>query len=57
MDCGTIKGPKYVWRVLWDEHTYEIYVKDADSGRTEYVGKASTAREAVAKADTFINYG
>jgi hypothetical protein len=56
MDCGTIKGPKYVWRVLWDEYTHEVWVRETRSGRTEYVGKASSAREAVAKADTYINY-
>ena len=56
MDCGTIKGARYTWRVLWDDFTHEVWVREVLSGRTEYVGKASSAKEAVAKAYTFINY-
>lgn len=56
MDCGTIKGARCTWRVLWDEDTHEVYIRDIQSGFEEYIGKATTAREAVAKADTHIHY-
>lgn len=59
MDCGIIRGKKHRWRVLWDEHTRKVYIKEADAvffPTVAYVGRARTAREALSKADAHINF-
>jgi hypothetical protein len=59
MDCGIIRGKKHRWRVLWEEHTGKVFIKQADSlfsPRVEDVGKARSSREALSKSDAHINF-
>jgi len=52
MKCGIVKGRKYEWQVLWDEHSHEVWIEQiaAWSSRKEYVGKAHSVKEAIAAA-------
>jgi hypothetical protein len=52
MKCGTVKGRKYEWRVLWDEDRNEAWIEQiaAWNARKEYVGKAHSVKEAIAAA-------
>jgi hypothetical protein len=53
---GTIKSGKgQTYEVLWDSSSKELYVKPTwFMGASTHVGKASTASEAMTKAEAFL---
>ena len=58
MKCGVVtsKSGKQ-WTVVWDEDDGNVYVKDFDFlSTTLKAGEATTAKEAVSVAHTYLNY-
>jgi len=60
MYCGEVKGRRYTWQVYWDEYDRKVWIRrnmGVLSGDTsEYVGKADSAKEALAMAYAHVNY-
>lgn len=58
-ELGTVtSGSNHPWRVKWDEFSHDIYVESLSSfgswGGGTYVGKASSAADAMHKAEAFL---
>ena len=50
MHIGYAKGRRGSYQVSWDEYSHEVYV----DGGYHYVGKASSARQAMLMAEAFL---